>query len=95
MPAADNSRENPSLTLDQKLQGNAPDPTRHRKGSRRSPPSHVIHTVHRIRGQAGQDPTNFLNRVCSRAGPGTIRSTSLKAQRFHVTTGAPPKGHAT
>jgi hypothetical protein len=27
----------------------------------------------------------------SRAGPGAISSTSLKAQGFYVTTGAPPK----
>src|SRR3990172_12663644 len=43
------------------------------------------------RGQASQNPTNFLNRVCSRASPGTISSTGPNAQGFHVTTGTPPK----
>lgn len=46
-------------------------------GTATKPSSHVIHTVHPL-GQATQNPTNFLNRVCSRTGPGTIRSTSPK-----------------
>ena len=51
----------------------------------------MIHTVHRTDGLWPNGPTNFLNRVCSRAGPGNDQVNGPEAQRFYVTTGTPPK----
>ena len=83
-------RENPSLALDHQQQA-VPDPTRHREVDRRSPPSHVIHTVRRTDNHWSNGPTNFLNRVCSETGPGNDQVNEPEAQGKHVTTGTPPK----
>ncbi len=83
-------RENPSLALDHQQQA-VPDPTRHREVDRRSPPSHVIHTVRRTDNHWPNGPTNFLNRVCSETGPGNDQVNEPEAQGKHVTTGTPPK----
>ncbi len=83
-------RENPSLALDHQQQA-VPDPTRHREVDRRSPPSHMIHTVRRTDNHWSNGPTNFLNRVCSETGPGNDQVNEPEAQGKHVTTGTPPK----
>jgi hypothetical protein len=69
----------------------APDPTRHRQGSRRSPPSHVIHTVHQIPAARPTRSHQFPQPSLLENGPRNDQVNGPKAQQFYVTTGTPPE----
>ena len=65
------------------------------RSRRRSPPSHVIHTVHQAPTTGSESSTNFLNRVCSRAGPGNdqVNEPQSSGETRHYQD--PSQGHAT
>ena len=94
--------ENPSLALDHQQQG-CPRPHPTPQSGRRSPPSHVIHTVHRTHGQAERShpfpqPSLLENEPRQRSGqraksPGTIRH-NRDSSRGHATRPPPNNGKA-
>ena len=84
----------PSSTLNSKWAFSRHHPE-HGSWRARSPPSHVIHPVHRAPTTGSASPTNFLNRVCSGDEPwrhSGQRAQSSGLMRHHQD---PSQGHAT